>query len=432
MVLKKSPPWNVLVFPAASEIGLEIHRSLSNLKEVILHGANRSGPTTAQYYFARLHDLPFIDQAECLQQLQKLIAEHNIDAIFPAHDDVALWLVQHADQLAATVITSSYEVAAICRSKKKTYEFLKDCVPVPRLMNPNSGDLLFPVFVKPDCGQGSQRARLIADTSALKTATDAEPDLIVMEYLPFREYTVDCFSNSGKILFAKARERISTRTGIATLCSPADRPEARQWAECIVQKLNLNGAWFFQMKEDADHNLKLLEISPRVAGSMSFHRVTGINFPLLSLYQAAGAPLAAIDSFSSKITLGRSLDVRFLYDKPIGALYIDLDDTLLIRGRVNTRLVGLIFQCRNQKIPVHCVTRHKGNLMETLKRYHLTNLFDHLVHILDDTMPKAHYLTAANAVFIDDSFAERHNAAQLSNVRCFDPNGALCLLDYRD
>jgi carbamoyl-phosphate synthase large subunit len=432
MIFKKSPPWNVLVFPASSEIGLEIHRSLSHLKEVIVHGANQPGPSVAYYHFARLHDLPAISQHECLKSLQDLIEAQKIDAILPAHDDVVLWLAKHADQLNANVVTSPYAVCSICRSKKKTYEFLKDCVPIPHLWTDDASDIVFPVFVKPDCGQGSQRARMVTDSDSLTRALAAEPDLIVTEYLPYREYTVDCFSHKGRVLYAKARERINTRMGIATLSASVDLPEAHIWATRIMQKLDMQGAWFFQMKEDADRKLKLLEVAPRMAGSMALHRAMGVNFPLLSLYQAAGASDLTIDSFSSQMTLGRSLDVRFHYDQPIEALYIDLDDTLVVRGQVNIELIGLIFQCRNRQIPIHCLTRHKGDLAELLKRHRLTDLFDHIIHIHDDSVSKANYVTATNAVFVDDSFDERYRVAQLPNARCFDPAAALCLLDLRD
>ncbi len=429
--MKKNYPWNVLVFPASSEVGLEIHRALRDSKEVVLHGAQQPGASVADFHFRRLHELPSIHDASCLPRLQALIAAQNIHAVFPAYDDVTKWLAERREEIAAEVITSDISVCMTCRSKRATCQALKDIVPVPRLYSPVASDIPFPVFVKPDRGQGSQRARRIENRAELKNALAAEQDLLVMDYLPGREYTVDCFSQRGKgVLFAQARRRIRTKNGIATVTRTENLPAVREWAAKIASRLDLRGAWFFQIKEDAAGKFHLLEVAPRMAGSMALSRVTGPNFPLLSLYEAAGYDLK-IDTVEADMAMGRSLDVRFIYDKPIEALYVDLDDTLIVRGEVNTRLVALIFQCRNHGIPVRLLTRHKSSVDATLGKFRLAQIFDRIIHIPDDAVLKADFIPEKNAVLIDDSFQERHTVATQCGIRCFDAAGAACLLDER-
>ena len=68
----------------------------------------------------------------------------------------------------------------------------------------------------------------------------------------------------------------------------AERAEFEKYAQAISSALEFHGAWFFQVKEGAEGALKLLEVAPRIAGAMAFHRVQGVNFPLLSLYESAG------------------------------------------------------------------------------------------------------------------------------------------------
>lgn len=431
-MLRPDRPWNVLVFPAASEVGLEINRSLRDCKEVVLHGAMQPGPNAADFHFQRLHVIPSIHEPTCLLELQTLITRERIDAIFPAYDDVLLWLSAHAADLPVTVIGAPAASVALCRAKSKTYAAFTGIVPVPRQWKAADPTIHFPVFVKPDCGQGSQRARRIDDLAALSQALAVEPDLIVLSYLPGAEYTVDCFSQRGKgVLFAAARERLQTRNGIATRTQPVVLPEAQALAARIAESLELYGPWFFQLKRDAAGVLTLLEVAPRIAGSMALSRAGGPNFALLSLYEAAGFDLS-IDAFVHTMVLGRSLDTRFLYDKPLGALYIDLDDTLILRGAVNPRLVALIFQCRNRGIPVHLITRHRGDLAATLAQHRLQHLFDRIIHLPTDlSVAKGAQMTETDAVLIDDSFAERHVTARDYGFRCFDAAGAQCLLDER-
>ena len=285
--------------------------------------------------------------------------------------------------------------------------------------------------MKPDRGQGSQRARRIDDRAALDDALSREPDLIVMEYLPGREYTVDCFNAGGEVLFAQARRTpMGRKPGVATISCSAAISEARDWAERIARNLDLHGAWFFQMKEDAEGKLRLLEVAPRIAGSSAFSHVAGPNFPLMSLYEAAGHSIN-INSFPSDMHMGRSLDVRFIYDRPIEALYMDFDDTLIVHGEVNTRMVALVFQCRNRGIPVYLLTHHPGDLDAALAKHRLAGLFDRVIHVPDPATPKAKFIAEKNAIFIDDSFRERSKAAAMHGIRCFDAAGAICLLDER-
>jgi len=430
MPLKKNYPWNVLVFPAASEIGFEINHALGDSKEVILHGANQAHVGLADFHFQRLYELPSIVDPTCLIHLQTLIAEYRIDAIFPAHDDVLLWLAEHAKALTAQIITSNVATCRICRSKQATYASVEGSIRVPRLWKAGDPNIQFSIFVKPDRGQGSQHARRIENFTDLNIALASNPDLLVMEYLPGREYTVDCFSQHGEVLFARARERLQTKAGISTLTRTKNLPFAQEWAKKISSCLDLRGAWFFQTKEDASGQPCLLEIAPRIAGSMALNRVTGPNFPLLNLYESAGH-MIQIDAIDITMSMGRSLNTRFVYDRPIDALYIDLDDTLIIRGEVNTRLVALIFQCRNRGIPVHLITHHPGNLQETLAKFRIGNLFDQIFHLPDPQTPKAGLIRGKNAVLIDDSFRERQEAVKTLGIRCFDTAGAICLLDER-
>jgi predicted ATP-grasp superfamily ATP-dependent carboligase len=431
MPLKKTYPWNVLIFPAASEVGLEIARSLRGCKEVVVHGAVQEGLSVADFHFRHLHVLPRIDEVDCLTKLQQLVINEKIDAIFPAYDDVLVWLADRKDKITTTVIAPDAATTAICRSKKETYQRLQNVIVTPRLWDASDKNILFPVFVKPERGQGSQRARLIHNRSDLDRALAAEPDLIIMEYLPGREYTVDCFSPTKRgVLFASARERLQAKGGIAVLTQNVDAPFSKDWAQKISHAFHLHGIWFYQVKENARGEPCLLEVAPRVAGSMALSRVLGPNFPLLALYDAAGYELE-INAFAGKVTMGRSLDVRVRFDEPMEALYIDLDDTLIIRGEVNTALVALIFQCRNNKIPVSLITRHKRDVNATLMQYRLAQLFDHIIHIPDDATSKANFIYERNAILIDDSFRERADVTKQKHIRCYDASGASCLLDDR-
>jgi hypothetical protein len=139
----------------------------------------------------------------------------------------------------------------------------------------------------------------------------------------------------------------------------------KEIAEAIHKVLGMRGAWFFQLKRARGGELTLLEVAPRIAGSMSTHRVQGINFPLLTIFEHERLPLQLMTN-PLPVELDRSLQNQYRLGLIYEALYIDLDDTLLVRNKVNLDAMRLVFSCINRKIPVILITRHESDLSATL------------------------------------------------------------------
>ena len=409
---------NVLVFPAGTEIGLEIHQALQHSKEVVLHGAGQAISNHAPFVYERYYTLPSINEPSWLDALIDLCLNLSIDYIFPAYDDVIVQLALHRNKIPATVLTASDDVCEITRSKSKTYSWLQDAVRVPRLYS-QTDVKIFPLFVKPDRGQGSQGAQLVRNEAELTAATNAIQAPILCEFLPGDEYTVDCFSDRKQgILFCGARVRLRMRNGIAMHTRTVNLDGVQAIASRIHEALRMRGAWFFQLKRANDGELTLLEVAPRIAGSMSTNRVKGVNFPLLTIFEHERLALKLI-TMPMEVELDRALQNRYRINLKYDAVYIDLDDTLLIGNLVNINVMQLVFSCINRKIPVTLITRHSGDLQKTLQKHRLAELFDEVIH-LDRTQRKSDFIQQKNAIFIDDSFSERLDVHQRCGIPTFD------------
>lgn len=408
----------VLVFPAGTEIGLEIHQALQHCKEVELHGAGQPISNHAPFVYQSHHTLPSIHEPGWIDALAELCHTLAIDYVFPAYDDVIVALARHRAEIPATVLTASEEVCNLTRSKSQTYKRLGAVVRVPRLfVSAESKD--FPLFVKPDCGQGSQGAHLVHNQAELSAVIGMIRDPIVCEFLPGEEYTVDCFSDRDRgVMFCGARVRLRVRNGIAVHTRSIALDGVDAIAARIHESLGMRGAWFFQLKRAADGELVLLEIAPRIAGSMSTHRVQGVNFPLLTIFEHERADLQLM-TLPTQVEVDRALHNRYRLDIRYDSLYIDLDDTLLLRGEVNLDALRLVFSCINRKIPVTLITRHDGDLAATLRKHRLTGLFDEVIH-LDRTQRKSDAIHRKNAIFLDDSFTERRDVQQRCGIPTFD------------
>jgi len=422
-------PWNVLVFPGGTEIGLEIQRALRRSRRVRLFSAAAPGSNHAPYVFARHFELPCVHDPSWLERLQQLVAQHGIEYVFPAHDDVLLALAENPHRLAARGVTSPVDTCRIARSKSATYRILHSVLPVPQTYPDAEAVDCYPVFLKPDRGHGSQDTHLARNRQEALRILDEGRGHLLLEHLPGEEYTVDCFSDRERgLLFCGARLRVRTRNGISMDSRPVRDPVFERYARAIAAKLEFHGAWFFQLKRDRRGVLKLMEVAPRIAGTMALHRVIGVNFPLLSLYEQERLPVEILPN-PVEVEIDRALVNRYRHALNYRTVYVDLDDTLLIDGRVNTDLVRFLYQCVNRGIPIALVTRHAGDLQATLDAHRLRGLFDRQVHLPADEA-KADFIREPGAILIDDSFRERSEAIR-RGIPAFDCSMVEMLLDDR-
>src|SRR5471030_893173 len=419
---------NVLVFPAGTEIGLEIYKALRFCKEVRVFGAGLAISNHGYFAYPSYHALPSIHEDGWIERLAALCRALSIDYILPAYDDVIVALARAQAHIPATIVSSPLPACEITRSKSATYRALDGLLPVPRLYADADAVDAYPVFVKPDRGQGSQGASKAGSRAELDAALAATPGLIICAYLPGEEYTVDCFSDRERgVLFARARSRRRTRNGISVNTHTEQLDGVQAMAERIGARLGLRGAWFFQLKRDGGGALVLLEVAPRIAGAMATNRMMGVNFPLLSIFEQERLPLSLLLN-PGPIEMDRALGNRYRHELRYGTLYVDLDDTLLLNGQVNTLLVQLIFQCLNRGKRVKLITRHAHDLGQTLARHRLAGLFDEVIHLRLREKKSAH-ITEPDAILIDDSFAERRDVSETRGIATFDCSMLELLVD---
>lgn len=412
-------PRNVLIFPAGTEIGLEIHQALQHCKEVRLFGAGQDVSNHARFVYPRYHVVPSIHEAGWLDALNALCDDLRIDYIFPAYDDVIVALSREVERIRAQVISAPSQACEITRSKASTYRILAGKVRVPVVYTSAAEVGSFPVIVKPDRGQGSFGVTLVRNATELEHALAHVAGPVVCEYLPGDEYTIDCFSDRERgVLFAGARARNRTRNGIAVNSVTVDLPEAEAWAQAISDALAMRGAWFFQVKRSERGELTLLEVGPRIAGSMATHRVQGVNFPLLSIFEAERLPVS-VKPNAAPVEIDRALCNRYAHSISFSHIYIDLDDTLLLNGEVNLDALRLVFKCVNEGKRVTLVTRHAGDLPQTLARHRLSGVFDEIIH-LTKREKKSAYIQDRESIYVDDSFSERRDVQEVCGIPTFD------------
>lgn len=279
----------ILAFPGGTEIGLEVVRGLKD--DFIVYSSGDIPPNPYPSLFEEHIIIPPVNKEGWLERLNEVIEKYDIEYIFPVHDGVITECLNNKDKINAKIISHPIETWFLCRSKGMTYNYLKDVIPCPKHhLFPE--DSIFPVFIKPDHGSGTLNCFKVDNEIELRVFLKRYNDLIILEYLPGKEYTIDCFSDRERgLLFAEGRERIKIRNGISTHSRIVKRKEFREYAQKISEQLEFHGAWFFQVKEDSKGILKLLEIGPRIAGTMALSRKRGVNLPLLCIKEYERVPI---------------------------------------------------------------------------------------------------------------------------------------------
>ena len=432
----KKQPLNVLVFPGGTENGLEIMRSLAPCKEFKVFSIANDSINHAPFVYKNHDVICSIYSEKLLSELNEVIERRSIDIIFPANSLVIDQLLKIRNKLTCEVLLPQNDIIELTRSKRKTISALEEIVEVPKVYNINDITIeKLPVFVKPDKGYGSQGARCINNLLELGEYKEKENDFIFQEYLVGHEYSVDCFSSdAGELLFASGRKRERIRMGTSMHAEPLQQEleeSIHEIAVRIASRLKIPGLWFFQLKADKNNKLKLLEVDIRVAGTMCYNRARGVNFPKLAIFQHIGMSVGILINKKNNIILDRSLANRYILQMEFDHVYVDLDDCLIIHDSLNYQLVSFLYQSIGKGKKIHLISKCLlNNKEEYLKKYRILQLFDEIIWLKEEDK-KWEYITHKNSIFIDDSFSQRSEVADILGISTFDPSMIECLLDER-
>jgi len=391
----------ILVWPANTEIGLEIGHAFRGQTHFEVIGAS-SGPGPADHVF----DTHFHGAPVSTEYLDHWISSQRIhvDAIYPAHDNATLY------DGPIEVIGSCLRTATLCRRKSDLYNYLKEQgVNCPEFVRSDIG-----FFEKPDIGSGSVGASAISHSKN-----------VIMEYLPGPEFTIDCLTDRhGVLRYCQPRTRARIKSGITVETEFADRPDLVAMGEKINAAIPLRGAWFFQAKEREDGTPVLLEVGCRPAGSSGINRAIGVNLPLLAAYDACGID---IDVMPGKYTVSacRSLTTHFTTDLEFDTVYCDWDDTVMCDGKISPHMATLLFKFSNDGKFIVFLTRNKA--LESPFSPSVLTIWG--IHYVGEGEKKSEFVTDSvfKSIFIDDSHAERKEVHNAIGIPVFSPQQAIDL-----
>ncbi len=430
---------NVMIFSGGAYPGIEIHSCLRD--SLVFHPIMGSSYSDHSRFVSGdyIDTLPFTYESDFAEKLDVILRERNIEFIIPTHDTIAMVLMENQNKLSARVVCSPLKTAQICRSKKKTYQALEGCDFLPQVITTMTTDIEYPLFVKPDEGQGSVGVYKVENEEELNKALD-DSNSVICEYLPGNEYTIDCFTDrNGQLLFMNTRRRARVQYGISARAeSVTDESAFADIANEINHKIKFRGYWFIQLKRDKNGKLKLMELCTRFSGTFNHSQGYGVNLPLLALCDFDGQDISVVKN-KYRVTTDKTFIDRYELKMNYDRVYVDYDDTITTKNgrKSNPFVIAYLYQCKNKGVEIVMLTRHAvskdSTLADDMKRLAISeDLFDEIVEMRWDEEKVQYMNTDKASIFVDNSFAERKKTSEQLNIPVFGVEHIGCLFDWRD
>lgn len=234
--------------------------------------------------------------------------EYKVDALISLNDLELPILSENKasfENLGVKVIVSDPEVIDICFDKYKTAQWieslgLKSPKTFVRLEDAKaalaSGDISFPLFMKPRWGSGSIGLESIADMeeldiyynllmkkikkTILATASVGDEYIMIQEKLTGSEFGLDVMNDlEGNNISVSVKQKLAMRAGETDKAVTRDIPEVREMGRKIGESLRHIGNLDVDIMQRANGEYCVLELNPRFGGGFPFSYEAGVNMP---------------------------------------------------------------------------------------------------------------------------------------------------------
>jgi carbamoyl-phosphate synthase large subunit len=273
--------------------------------------------------------VPKVKDSKYIDALLKICQSEKITTIIPQYTDELVLMSENTDLFKRfgikVLVTEDIEKLKVANSKDALYKFFNQRAFVPKYTLVSSIDSIkaavlalgypsVPVCIKPAKGEGGKGFRIITEEKvdifneppgSAKINLDAYidqlkvlaeiPELLVTEYLPGKEYSVDCVCKAGITYFCIPRQRMETSMGVASVSLIEKNDELIAYSKEIISDLRLSYNINIQFKYSNEGKPMLIEINPRVSGSLVANYGAGINMLEEALRLAYGMPVKKID-----------------------------------------------------------------------------------------------------------------------------------------
>lgn len=280
--------------------------NLSDCDKVIATDMQLSAPAL-QVADVKLQ-VPAVYAPDYIDRTLNICKEQQVDALISLNDLELPILAENKarfDAIGVKVIVSDPTVIDIAFDKYKTAQWveslgLKTPKTFVRLDDAKraleTGDLQFPLFMKPRWGSGSIGLESIADMeeldiyyhllmkkikkTILATASVGDEYIMIQEKLMGSEFGLDVMNDlNGNNVSVSVKQKLAMRAGETDKAITVDLPELREIGHKIGESLKHIGNLDVDVMQNAKGDYCVLELNPRFGGGFPFSYEAGVNLP---------------------------------------------------------------------------------------------------------------------------------------------------------
>ena len=301
---------------------------LSNEGSVHIMAADAKDNVVGKWLADDFTVIPHAGDPRFCDTILSICRDNNIHVVLPLVTAELIPLASRLNEFelaGARIPVSPASSLEIANNKSRLYEFLQwRDIPLPSFrvvenieqFDKAVEELGYPeknVCIKPSVSNGSRGFRVISSRineldlllnqkpdNTFITLRDirrilssaAFPEMLLSEWLPGDEYSVDCLANHGNCILAIPRLRKRMIGGISVEGSFVNHEGIIAYCNKIIGELKLHGNIGIQVKQSEKNEFLILEINPRLQGSVSAALGAGINFPSLAIRQELGLAIS--------------------------------------------------------------------------------------------------------------------------------------------
>jgi carbamoyl-phosphate synthase large subunit len=285
------------------------------------------------------YEIPLANSRDFIPQLLSICEAEKIDVIIPLVTNELFVFAQNKsifEKAGIKILVSDYESLQVANNKFSLMVYCKKInVPAPDFKVVKTleefenalKDLGYPerkLCFKPPLSNGLRGFRILSDSTdrmhnlmnekpnnvyisvsefrQIALESNYFPELLVMEYLPGEEYSIDALGDGQKCIQVIPRTREKIKMGISFVGSTCYDQELIHYSKAIIENLKLFGNIGFQFRRDRNNIPKIIESNPRVQGTIVLCTAAGYNMVYNAVKIALGeAPLESEVKWGTKM-----------------------------------------------------------------------------------------------------------------------------------
>lgn len=257
---------------AGSSAAISIIKHLQHLgHHVIGIDANMHSEVLAKEVCDEFYLSPLCNSFEFIEFIITL--ESEFDLYIPFIDEELIQLSTHINDdsdLRKKIVLNNNEAINICTSKINFQSYCEQHkLPIAPIAKKS------PAIFKPDYGRGSKGIFIIDDNDLFSYFEKKSG--VIQKLISGIEYTVDTLiDNVGNWQYSVARKRIET-AGVSRIGTIDQNTTVLNLAKLCCEKISFKGPINIQIMLDEDNTAHLIEINPRLSGSLIFTTLSGFD-----------------------------------------------------------------------------------------------------------------------------------------------------------